>query len=285
MEDYAGLFANLTVNLSGKVSVAYSYEKYWYAYSCETDGEYVGCGCTLQRESGVKEYEKPVFGSRKFLVETGPVEKFWLNPPLGKRLAGKQDGKLLFFARRMPAKIVVKADGGEIAGVVPYKFRLEDGKCSEKRVGMEFSPQAQNAFVNAGNTSEFPRQLVEKDAAYLPIYLEFGWDADAGRKNITTEYEDWFSHKMNFSDEIFAREPEAFGWRGRAESGEAREQAEGAAGAMVLRQGDEARTPAAYPAKENAFTTVSLSSLAAVFAIPFALGAIAIIRHLRKFGA
>jgi len=279
-EDYAGLFANLTVNLSGKASVAYSYEKYWYTYGCETDGEHVGCGCTPHADFGVKEYEKPVFDSRKFLVETGTVEKIWLNPPLGKRLSGKQDANLLLFARRMPAKITVWEGGGELARAAPYKFKLEDGKCGEKIVAVGFSPQAENALVSAGNASEFPRQLVEKDAAYLPIYLEFGLDSSAGRKNLTVEYEGWFLNQMNFSDEILVREPEAF-----ARGGEAGEEAEGAGGAMVLRQGDDSRTPAAYPAEEKGFAQAPLSSFAAVFAIPFALGAIAIIRHLHKFGA
>ncbi|MEM2138095.1 MAG: hypothetical protein QW568_03325 [Candidatus Anstonellaceae archaeon] len=268
--DYSGLFANLTVNLSGRVSVTYSYEKYWYTYRCETDGEYAGCGCTLRADFGVKEYEKPVFGSRKFLVETGPVEKIWLNPPIGKRLSGKQDAKLLFFARRMPAKITMREDGSELAHAAPYRFRLENGECGEKIVAVEFSPETANSFVNVSNAPEFPKQLVGKNAAYLPIYLEFGMDSSAGRKNLTVEYEDWFLNRMNFSDEILVREPEAF------------DEISAEEGAVFLRQGDGSRTPAAYPARGEGFAPVPLSSLAAVFAVPFALGAIAIISWLQK---
>lgn len=269
-EDFVGLFANLSVNVSGKASVTYSYGKFWQERVCTDYGDYVGCGCETRSEFGLKAFEKPVKSSRTFFVEVGKNEVLWLNPPLQNRLAENQQGKLLIFARRMPAKISVNADGREIAAGKMYGFAVSEGSCGEKIVQSKFFPESLNAFANASTEPVSPTQLVEKNASYLPHYFEFGWDESPGRKNITVFYEDWFSNAANESREFFARRPEGF-------FGDA------APGAMALREGDARRTPAAYPAKESSGQAIGASFLAAVFAIPFAFAAIGILRWLRKF--
>ncbi len=270
--DYEGLFANLSINLSGKIGVSYSYRKTEYAETCTHTEEFEGCNCEESVEFGIKPYEKEVGSERMFLVETGPVEGIWLSPPLLGRLAGNEKGTVLLLARRMPAMITAVADGREIANAVPYKFEVKNGECGEKIVEQAFEPEVANAIVNASSLTVFPYQLVAKNASYLPYYFEFFWNETAGRKRVVLEFKDRFSHSQNFTREVSVREPAQFS-------------DDGGQGAMNLLHGDWKNTPAAYPSQEKTGTGIDLSSLAILFAIPFALFSIGIIRWLQKFNS
>lgn len=254
--DYAGVFANLSLNLSGKVSVTYNYKKTWFEKKCAQIGEYLGCGCEEGGEFGFRTYDKEVFDSRNFSVEAGHVSELWLNPPLQKRLEGAEMARLAFFARRMPAKLSVFSGGREIASAMPYSFAIESGKCGEKTVRSNFQFQGNIALRQGG--ALFPSQLVEKNAAYVPFYLEFPWEEEAGRKEVVLQYEDWFSHQQNFSSNFSVRRPEAFS-------------ASGNGSAILLRQGSDERTPAAYPSAEAAAALPDFSTIAALIAAPFLL--------------
>ena len=255
--DYAGAFSNLSLNLSGKVSVTYNYKRAWFEKKCTQIGEYVGCGCEEDGEFGFRTYEKDVFDSRNFSVESGPVSELWLNPPLAKRLEGTEMARLAFFARRMPAEISARAGGREIASAKPYSFATGNGRCGEKVVRSAYQPQG-NLALRRGEGALFPSQLVEKNAAYLPFYLEFLWEEEAGRKEVVLQYEDWFSHRQNFSTNFSVRAPAAFS-------------AEGNGSAVVVRQGDDERAPAAYPSAEAAAALPDFSLIAALLAAPFLL--------------
>jgi hypothetical protein len=144
--------------------------------------------------------------------------------------------------------------------------------CGEKTVEQAFRPEAANAWMNASSTTVFPYQLVAKNASYLPFYFEFSWNETAGKKDVVLEFEDSFSNSQNFTREFSVREPVQFS---EANSEDA----------MALRQGNEKETAAAYPSKEKSGAAINLSSLAILFAIPFALSAAWIIRWLQKFNS
>ena len=255
-EEFARLYANLSLEINGEISVVYSYRKTTYQKVCHTAAKGTFCGCEQKIDLGTRTYAKQASDARSFLVEIGPVEEVWLNPPLQKRLAGKQTGKFLIFARRMPAKINVSADGRELGWSEPYKFSVAAGECGERVVTSSFLPRQNGVEVKTNETEICPFQLVGKNASYLPFYLDFGWDETAGKKRVNVEYEDWFLHGQNFSREFSVREPAAFSSRGGEGTGE-------------IKQGSDSLSPAFYPAEEKTAPLPDFSPVAALVALPF----------------
>lgn len=270
--DYAALFIPLNITLFGKISVEYGYRKEEYREYCSVVGGMVGCGCELVLDSGRKTYSKEVRHGRIFFVEAGDSYDFWLNPPLGKRLAGKQDAKALLLMRRIPAKVSAFEDGKDIASISPYSYLVSQGECGEMVVEGAFEPAGRNGMeMGAGSAPEFPKQLAGMDAAYLPFYLGFPWDATPGRKNVTIEIEDMFSHRMNFTREFSVREPQEWdmGNAGASENGDA---------AMLVERGGDHAPPSAYPAQEGKADFLKTGALALSIGIPLALGAAILLR-------
>ena len=267
--DFSQLHANLTVKLSAKAGVGYSFRKRELYHKCEYYENATVCYCAEKFTTGRKNYEKEIGGERYFLVEAGPVQEFWLNPPLQKRLDGDSDGKVLFFSRRMPGKITATVNGREIASSSPYSFETTNGSCGEKLVKSKWNPSSMNSKINMSNETVAPNQLVEKNASYLPIYLEFGWRESAGGRQMLLEYEDWFSNKMNFTRNFSVRKPAPF-------------TANESAGSLAIRAGDDKTSPAAYPSQEKAGVLPDIVPLAALLALPLAFGAIGILRWMRK---
>ena len=263
-EDFKTLYANLTLELNGTVSQQYRYRKTTYHIACAQMGNFEVCGCETGTEAGIKAYERQVSDQRNFLVETGPVEWLWLNPPLQKRLEGREQARVALFARRMPSNVSVTAGGREIGWVSPYSFEVENGSCGELLVKSKYEPVLSGVLLNMSNETVFPFQLVGNNDSYLPLYLEFGWNESAGRKEVVLEYEDWFSSEQNFSREFFVRRPEPFS----SEKGD---------GAMALWEGDETRTPAAYPVRQEELYPPDFSPIAVLLALPvlLAIGGIA----------
>lgn len=255
-DGHARLYANLSLKLEGEIAVEYDYRKTAYRMVCRTGEAGTFCGCEPESTGGRRRYVKEVGDARGIHVETGPVEEVWLSPPLQTRLSGNQKGKLLIFARRMPAKINISVGGRELGWSEPYRFSVADGGCGEKTVSGYFAPMQQGLAVGMNETAVFPLQLVEKNAPYLPFYLEFGWREAAGGKEVSVEYEDWFSHTQNFTREFSVREPAAFSLRGE----------EGADG---IRFGSDSLSPAFYPAEEKPARLPDFSPLAALVALPF----------------
>ena len=103
--DYAELYANLTIKLSAKAGVSYSFRKRELYRKCDYFGNFTVCYCAEKFTAGKRNYENAMGDIRNYSVEIGPVREFWINPPLQKRLEGNAKGKVLFFARRMPSRI------------------------------------------------------------------------------------------------------------------------------------------------------------------------------------
>jgi hypothetical protein len=267
--DFSQLYAQLTVRLSAKASAEYSFRRRELYKTCEYHENFTVCYCEEKYTSGKRKYGHAISDERNFSVEIGPVQEFWLNPPLQKRLAGDATGKVLFFARRMMGKITASVGGVEIASATPFEFEISNGSCGESIVKSVYSPSGENAKINRSNQTLFPHQLVEKNASYLPFYLEFSWGEAAGGKQLSLEYEDWFSNKVNFTRNFSVRRPEPF----VSNSTES---------AFALRVGDDKTSPAAYPSQEKAGVVPDVAPLAALLAIPLALGAIGLLRWMRK---
>jgi len=274
-EDFAAPFAGLSASLSGTILVSYSFSKSEYSYGCSGANGYSWCGCSLGRTAGTRVFSVPVSHARNFSVETGPVSLLWLNPPLQSRLSGSGEGKLAFFARRLPANISFVFSGREIAFVQPYSFSTRIGQCGERAVEREFAP-AGSASANS-SAPIFPSQLVEKNASYLPYYVQFNWSAQPGRSEFSVLFEDAFSHQENFTRNFSVRQaaqasPGSFG--------PPFESAAGPAGAMGRQPADDDSTGAAYPAQQTQSSYPGFSLLAAAFALPLAIGAAALCRRL-----
>ena len=267
--DFTGLYANLSIRLSAKASVSYSFSKKYFRRACDYYGNFTVCYCEEKYALGRKSYEKALFDERNFSVEVGPVSEFYLNPPLQTRLDGSGTGKVVFFARRMPAKISAAVDGAEIASAEPYKFEMLNGSCGEMIVKSKYAPSGTNAHINKSNATAMPRQLVQKNASYLPFYLEFNWSESAGKKALSLEYEDWFSHSENFTREFAVRRPDAFA----SNASEA---------AVAIRTGDDKSSPAAYPSPEKTGVLPNAAPLAALLAVPCAIGAYGLLLLARK---
>lgn len=263
--DLRELYANLSVELYAKASASYSFRKRELFRKCEYYENATVCYCAEKSTFGREDYGKALSDGRSFLVEVGPVQEFWLNPPLQQRLDGDAAGKALFFARRMPGKITAAVGGTGIASVAPYSFEALNGSCGERLVKSRYEPRGVNAIINKSSETLAPRQLVEKNASYLPFYLEFGWRESAGRRKVELEYEDWFSNKMNFTREFSVRKPEPF-------------VSNSTEGALAIRAGDDKTSPAAYPSPEKIGAAPNLASLAALLAVPFAIGAAGLLR-------
>lgn len=268
--DFSQLYADLKVRLSAKASVSYSFRKRELFLKCEYFGNATVCYCDEKITQGRKDYARALSDGRDFLVEIGPVQELWLNPPLEKRLEGDAAGKVLFLSRRMPAKIAVAVGGGEIASATPFEFEISNGSCGEKLVKSIYAPKAINAKINRGSGAIAPYQLVEKNASYLPIYLEFGWGESAGKRQVSLDYEDWFSHSENFTRNFSVRGPEPFSANGSENA------------AMAIRTGDDKTSPAAYPPQEKPGALPDIAPLAALLAPMFAFGAIGLLRWMRK---
>jgi len=266
---YARLYADLKLRVEGEIAVGYAYRKTAYQIVCHTVETGTFCGCEQEITGGSREYAKSVADERNILVEIGPVDEMWLNPPLQKRLSGKQAGKILIFARRMPAKIIVSAEERELGRNEPYGFSTKTDECGEKVVSGEFSPVRQGLAIGMNGTAILPFQLVSKNASYLPFYLEFEWEETAGKKEVRVGYEDWFSHGKNFTREFSVREPDAFSLRGD-------EDVDG------IRRGSDSLSPAFYPAVETAAAAPDFSPVAALIALPFFGAAYFLFRRLRQ---
>ncbi|MFA6328626.1 MAG: hypothetical protein WCY41_04220 [Candidatus Micrarchaeia archaeon] len=265
--DFLHPSALLSFSLNASISVSYSFSKSSYSYQCSTMGGYTGCGCERNYAGGSRTFRRSVSDARNFSVEVGPVSLLWLNPPGSSRLSGDGDGKLALFARRLPASMSLVFGGKEIASAQPYSFSAGAGQCGEAIADRAFSPSGTGVFINA-SAPIFPSQLVDKDASYMPFYLEFPWQADAGRANFTLVYEDAFSNRQNFSREFSVREPAPF--FPPSGSGEA----------MARREASGSATAAAYPAQAQQGAFPDFSILAVAFALPLAVGAAVLCRHL-----
>lgn len=274
-EDFEALFAVLSVRLSGRISVEYEYKRTVWIYICRPaiggNGEVGGtyCGCESEVAFGTATYSKDLEDHRNFSVENGPVQEFWVNPPLEKRLDGSQMARVLFFARRIPSKISASADGLRLGYGEPYKYNVSTGSCGEQVVEGYFSPTGSNMGLSAGNKTVFPFQLVEKNASYLPFYAEFEWNESAGERRVQLSFEDRFSGEDNFSRNFSVRKPSPFS----SESG---------SGALAIRRGSSAEAPAAYPTPQKHGQLPRFSELAGLFILPFALGAIGIVGWLAR---
>jgi len=268
--DFSQLYAPLQVRLSAKASVEYSFRRRELFKTCEHHENFTLCYCEEKITRGKRKYERRMEDARNFSVEVGPVQELWLNPPLLSRLEGEGEGRVLFLARRMPASIAASSDGEKIASASPYSFEESLGPCGEKRVKSAYAPSGENALIANWSQALFPHQLVDKNASYLPFYLRFNWSQGAGRHKLVLEYEDWFSNKISFPRNFSVRKPEAFS----ADAGEG--------AAMAIREGGGGVSPAAYPSGEKSGALPRVAPLAALAAFPFALGAIGILRWLRK---
>ncbi|MFA6907890.1 MAG: hypothetical protein WC263_03610 [Candidatus Micrarchaeia archaeon] len=271
--DFLQPFAALSISLSARIFVSYSFAKSGYSYRCSSVGEYVGCGCEMAYGSGIRTFAQEVSDARNFSVEVGPDSILWLNPPLSSRLAGGGDGKVALFVRRVPANISLFFRGREIASVQPYSFPTGAGPCGEAAVGREFSPSqgaSSGIFMNASGPI-FPSQLVGKNASYVPFYLQFPWQAEAGKANFTVILEDAFSNRQNFSREFFVRQPAPFS---------PAPDSPGSGGAMERRKASGSATAAAYPPRTQAGEFPDFSPIAAAFALPIAIGAAMLARRL-----
>ena len=271
--DYLQPFAPLSLALRADISVAYSFSKSIYSYRCTSMDGYTGCGCERNYDFGARTFKRSVFDARNFSVEVGPNSIFWLNPPLSSRLSGDGDGKVALFARRLPANISLAFRGKEIASVQPYSFSVRTGSCGEAIVDRGFSPSyvgASGVFINT-SAPIFPSQLVDKDASYVPFYLAFPWQANAGRANFTIVLDDAFSNRQGFPREFSVREPAPF---------YPASDASGSDGAMERRQASDGATAAAFPAQEQQGAFPDFSIIAAAFAFPIAIGAAALCRHM-----
>ncbi|MFA5929893.1 MAG: hypothetical protein WC861_03340 [Candidatus Micrarchaeia archaeon] len=271
--DFLQPFAPLSLSLSATISVSYSFAKSGYSYRCTSMGGYTGCGCEVDYSQGIRAFHRTVSDARNFSVEVGPDSVLWLNPPLSSRLSGNGTGRVALFARRLPASISLVSNGREIASVQPYLFSAGTGPCGEAIAGREFSPPPQAAsgvFINAG-APIFPYQLVDKNASYVPFYLEFPWHASAGKANFTIIIEDAFSRKQEFPREFSVREPAPFSSPGAPG---------GSIGAMAKRQASDGVAAAAYPSRQQQGAFPDFSIVAAAFALPFAIGAAALARRL-----
>jgi len=282
--DFETLIANLSAKLSGKLAIGYSYRKTVWMVVCKPamgEGGEIGgtyCGCESETAVGTTTYEKELLDERGFFVETGPSQEFWVSPPLEKRLEGSQREQVIFFSRRLLAKISAVADGKLVGEGSTYKYNVGIGRCGEKFVDAVFAPHGNNMALNVSNESVFPFQLVDKNASYLPFYAEFEWNETAGRKEMLLSAEDRFGGMDSFSRSFSVRRPDAFsgGADGEMEAGALGEGNE----AMNIRKGSDTQTPAAYPAAQKNGPLPSFSSLVIIFVLPFAFGAIAVVRWL-----
>ena len=288
--DFLQPLAPLSISLRANISIAYSFSKSSYSYHCSSINGYTGCGCEMDYGSGVRTFQQSVSHARNFSVEVGPNSLLWLNPPLSSRLSGDEDGKVALFARRLPANISLAFGGREIASAQPYSFSVKTGECGEAIVEREFSPLPQAAtgvFVNA-SAPIFPSQLVDRNASYVPFYLEFPWHADSGKANFTIIFEDAFSRKQVFPREFSVREPTPFSSSsGAAASSGAIELCSGTTAracqgqsAMEERQASGTATAAAYPSRAQIGAFPDFSIIAVAFAFPLAIGAAVLCRHL-----
>jgi hypothetical protein len=279
-ESFATPFVPLPISLAGTISLTYQFLKSSYSYSCvEADG-YIGCGCEMQSESGARTFSTPVFHSRNFSVEAGPVEMLWLNPPLSSRLEGNGTGKISFFARRMPANISFSFAGTHLGFARPYSFSLHPGNCGELVAERELSLSG-SVFLNSSEPI-FPSQLVGQNASYVPFYAEFAWQARAGKGEFSTIFEDAFSHAETFSKNFSVRAPlQLSGSAGRPGAIEPFSgTAARSSGAMEQVAAGDGMTTAAMVAPEKQSAFPDFAVLAVAFALPLAIGAAALCRRL-----
>ena len=265
--DFDTLAANLTVGLAGTMSVDYTYTKIEYVYHADDKGNQYCEPVTTVIDP--KTYSKQLSDSRIFSVENGPVEEFWVNPPLEKRLEGDQSGEVIFFARRMPSEINASVNGVLLGENSPYKYIISTGVCGEQEVTSAFLPEGKNMIVNVSNQTYNPFQLVDKNATYLPFYAAFSWNETPGKKAMLLSSEDRFGFVDNFARDFSVRVPAPFS------SGYI-------TGEMATRKGSDTETPAAYPAPISESSSPPLAAIAIVFALPVAFGAIAVIGWMGK---
>lgn len=277
--DFAAPLANLSISLDGTISVSYSFSKSAYSYGCSGSNGYSWCGCSLGSAQGTRAFSTPLSHARNFLVETGPVSALWLNPPLQSRLSGSGEGKLVFFARRLPASISFSFAGREIANSSLYLFSTRTGQCGEQAVEREFVPSG-SAFANS-SAPIFPSQLVEKNASYFPFYVQFNWSAQPGRSEFAILLEDAFSSQEKFARNFSVRQVTQLPSAGQpAAFGPLSGPAAGPSGAMGQHPADDDSTGAAYPSQQKQAAYPDFSLLAAAFALPLAIGAAALCRRL-----
>ena len=274
--DFETLFASLSANLSGTFSIDYQFIKTVWRVVCRPaingNGEVGGisCGCEADTTGGTRAFATGVADSRNFSVENGPVEEFWVNPPLEKRLEGSGMGEVIFFARRIPSRISASSGGNELGENTPYQYATSTGGCGEQEVTGVFSQAGNNMAVNASNRTCNPFQLVDKSAAYLPFYSEFSWNGTPGKKEMLLAFEDRFGFSDSFTRNFSVRAPAPFAPDSESPAG------------MAVREGGDTQTPAAYPTPDSGGTSPSLAALAIVFALPVAFGAIAAVRWMGK---
>lgn len=268
--DYAELYVPLELEFYGVVAADYSFRKSSYERHCQSfPGGIVGCGCEMKFEAGERRFEKKAGSSRNFSVETGENYELWLSPPLAARLEGKQGEKLAIFARRMPAKISLYSEGQEIGRIEPYAFEIAAGECGEKVALRKLLPREEGVSLNASELPVSPAQLVGMNASYAQFLLKFDWGAEAGKKKFTIISEDAFGGNTSFARNFSVRAPSSFS----ADSNEN-------AGALAIRQGSEREMPAAYPPRAPLAREIpDIAALAALFALPFALGSYSFLRR------
>ncbi len=269
-----GAYALLSARVNGRIAVTYQFRKAAYSMQCQNveNGEGRFCGCQETVESGARVYAQEVEAHRDFWVETGPNSMLWLNPPLQARLEGNESAKVLLFERRMPSKISAYADGKLLGENYPYSFSVRAGSCGEKVVEARFMPDNQGMNVSVGDGSVRPYQLVEKNAAYLPFFLQFGWPQGRGAVSSEILVEDWFSHQQHFGRNFSVRRPEAFS-------------SNQTAAAVATREADGSTSPAAFPPSlAGPGNYPDLSVIAPLLAVGVCLGAYGLVRLAARIG-
>ncbi|MEM4554406.1 MAG: hypothetical protein QXT25_00970 [Candidatus Anstonellaceae archaeon] len=222
------VFEPLSLRVSGTIEVKYRYAKTEYTYECPS-----ACICRQHASEGAMTYRKQHSDTKEVLVETGPLEWFWANPPLQKMIDAHQQLEGLFFARRMPSSVFVFADRELAANFTAYEIAERQGDCQQTELELKESFLGQNMSLK--NLSEiYASQLVQQPAVYLPLKVNISIQQKVGRRNISIVYESLFSDVFAFESSISVREPAPF------ESSQAKE-------AIALRAGNDSVSPAAYP--------------------------------------
>jgi hypothetical protein len=84
-----------------------------------------------------------------------------------------------------------------------YNFTIKYGKCGEALVFANFSEPEGVLKLSSANA----RQLTYLNATFEPFLIFFNSTPKQGQKNLSIEFEDWFSFKQNFSKIINVKEP------------------------------------------------------------------------------
>ncbi|MEM4348269.1 MAG: hypothetical protein QXN37_01735 [Candidatus Anstonellaceae archaeon] len=226
------IFEPLRLHLSGAIEAEYRYLKLEYFFECPST-----CICKAHSTDGVLTYRKRHSDEKEIWVETGPVEWFWVNPPLQKMTNASQQLEWLFFARRMPASVAFMINGKTVANFTAYEIDYKQGRC--KQAELEARPVFYGQNMSLVNLSEmYASQLVDLPAAYLVMEASASIKQEVGKKKAVVLYESLFSDMFAFESTISVREPAPF-------------QDDQNRKAVSIRFGNDSVSPAAYPAAKG----------------------------------